>query len=212
MDTVITPTAAELAALMGVAPSGPPLSTEPVAPQESTTPAPTPRVVERAKEILAGVKEEPKGPQIPDDVKLKFLAHILNGVPFKQTAFVFDGEILIEFVGLTAAEDHFCKRIIAWEENQGLGVPEDRGERYATYRCALALARFEVHGFPQHTALCGIPARGDIPEFRASVQQWQQSLSESMDRILRGVHREFQATLAELVSQAGTPSFWQTPS
>jgi len=211
MDNVMTPTAAELSALTGVVPAGPVLSTEPIAPQEPSVPAPTPRVIERAKALLAGVAAASEGPRVPDDVKLKFLAHIFNGLPFKQVYPLFDAEIIVEFTGLTAAQDHFCKRVIAWEENQGLGIPEDRGERYALYRCALALTRFDIHGFPRICAQ-STAAQDDISGFRGRVAEWRQSLSESMDRILRGVHQEFQGTLAELVSQAGTPSFWQTPS
>lgn len=218
MENVVTPTAAELSALMGATPAGPELvvSTEPPpALPESSTPAPSARVVERAKQMLAGVPAEPVGPKIPDAVKLQFLAHVLQGAPFKQTYLLFGGDVIIEFQGLTAAQDQFCKRVIAWEENTKRGVPEDRKVRYALYHCALSCTRFDVHTIPRWCSNGGDPVDVDDldpGDFHDIVANWQRSLSEALARMLEGMHREFQDTFGELIAQAGTPHFWQTPS
>jgi hypothetical protein len=211
MDNVVTPTADELSALMGAVPAGPSLGTSSEPPPEPAVSPPTPRVVERAKQMLAGEPEAPKGPQIPDAIKLQFLAHVLQDVPFKQTYTMFGGDVIITFRALTAAEDQFCKRVIAWEEHRNLGVAQDRNARYALYRCALACVRFDVHTIPRHLKPVDTGAL-DPEDLHDLVAEWQRSLSEALSRTLQGVHREFQDTLGELIAQAGTPHFWQTPS
>lgn len=221
-DQPITPSDEELRSLMGARTrkdAGPHM------------PDPEPEVLQRAQRILdeakAGVAQSTVttgdgderqvragqalfDPEVDNDDKVAFMAHVLGGKSFERTYSFLDGQIKITFESIMAAKDMMLAELVRYEETKGYAQEHDRKSRYAAYLRAASLKSIQFDTDP--------PIRynifadsGKFTDHRNAYQEWMSQLTRVQYQLIKEAHRDFQGRLQKLMSKVDDPVFWRTP-
>lgn len=186
------------------------------APGDSTPePDPEPEVLKRAQELInrAGNREseaetpENPVPEISDDQKLRFMAHILGGKPFSERYKLLGGAFLVEYRNLTPLEEEsLSELVLRWERDQELAKGRRR-LRYRQLAMATAISSLQLEGV-------AVTPRFDAnsKQFLEDYQAWLRGLSGGQYQLLDHCYARFRQLLEYLFERSTDPDFWPTPS
>lgn len=211
------PTKAQLDELQARASSsatGP--KTLPVGPPEM--PDPEPEVLEAAKLIIEGmlkgegfgdVVDQFRGQrlagghvtaQVDDQLKLKFLAHVLENQPYERSYSLLGGQLVLTFKAVSAEVD----RQVASEVRAT--DPATRDMEYGHGLLAASLQSIYLGG-KSVPAMQINTSRSWLERFHT----WSLSIDRPMLLLVHRTFRRFERELQELLEKADDPSFWPTP-
>jgi len=186
-------------------------------------PDPEPHVVERAQklvddmqqgkkfsQVIDSEKKEKKRAEKSDDIpkksRVEFLAHILEGVPFRKTYEFFDRKFTVTFRTLSKSEEAQLLKIIAAEE-----VPQPQQEQvFFQLLLAASIESYTVEGKKHRIAIFGTVAPEEDPLER--YREWMTETSRERYQILKRAHKQFRRLLAIMIEEAGSPDFWKSLS
>ncbi len=201
-------------------------------PAASQMPDPEPEVVARAQEIIDEVKDgksfstvqegnEAKrelrkdakplsDPDLTEEEKLAFLAHLFGDKGFSKEYEGLDGRLRVGFVSVNASFDaYLSKLLIVGEERRS----EPKGTRKARYR-AMLLAASVSYVFANGEMVDLPPLFDEMEDPVEALERfeiWLGAFNREEYRLLRDWYDDFQARLDFLLGKVNDPVFWPTP-
>ncbi len=188
-------------------------------------PDPEPDILVAAQAILTGmikgqgfseVVDELRGqriagasaaPLVDEQLKLQFLAHVLENQPYERTYSLLGGKLTLTFQAVTADID----RKIAVEVQSATGVSQDKLSRstrdmqYSYGLLAASLQRITLNGV-------AVPTMQQLKDssWIERFNQWASALDRPLLQLIYRAFRRFEQELEEMLSKANDPSFWPT--
>jgi len=164
---------------------------------------PTAEVVARAKEIVQEIKSgkvfSEQREDVPKLVRLRFLAHVLEGVPFLHEYKLFDEKLTLVFVGIPGNWETAVVKYAA------AASAADRGTVYNRTLALLSLASLR-------RPVAGMEMK-PLSEFNVTeLPQILDILERKMSRVelllVEQYFKRFRSMLNTMLDEANNPSFW----
>jgi len=164
---------------------------------------PTAEVVARAKEIVQEIKSgkvfSEQKEDVPKLVRLRFLAHVLEGVPFLHEYKLFDEKLTLVFVGIPGNWETAVVKYAA------AASAADRGTVYNRTLALLSLASLR-------RPVAGMEMK-PLSEFNVTeLPQILDILERKMSRVelllVEQYFKRFRSMLNTMLDEANNPSFW----
>jgi hypothetical protein len=170
-------------------------------------PDPTPEVVERAQVLVNGAasgsmdsKQVVESVTTQDD-RLRFLAHLLGGIPYRKTYEILGGAQAVTFTTISAVLDTALAKL-ALED-----AKEHRKAKYLDYLMLASLLSVRTGD-----SVVEFAPDADPKAFRVAYEAWFVDLNREQYLVLRGLFDRFRGELDAMLGKVDDPSFWPTPS
>lgn len=197
---------------------------------QQNMPDPEPEILEKAQQIIDGVKEGEKfsdlqegddakraikldknpeyDPDVTNPEKVAFMAHLFGDKPFVKSYELLGGRLCILFTTISADLDAYLSDLIIAAEDQG-ARKETRKARYKLYLLAASIKDIIVDGNSVFSEL--FIDRSSVERSLLEHEAWVKSLSREDFQVLRDSFDDFKNRLDFLLGKVKDPVFWRTP-
>jgi hypothetical protein len=161
-------------------------------------PPPEPRVLEKIKELQGKQISANVTEAVPEDVKVAFVAHIIEGAEFKRVFDLFDGRGKLTFKTVSGeVEDSLMLDSTAEEKRINGADKTNRAQRYINYLMVKSIDSYIKDSVHVNTM---------------SYDDLAKNVSNAELALIKTKFMKFQDELKKLIEWSDQPSFWQTPS
>ncbi len=183
----------------------------------SEVPDPEPEVLERAQQILDGLTAgeafstqttKPAEPELSEEERLRFVAHIMDGKPYTADYSLLGGRLVLSFKSIDAELEGQITKLVLGQEAQQAGTPADRNARYTNYLMLCSLASMTCNGQTTMPSKIGMSIKP--AQLAESYTEWATKTNRAQYRLILDSFNDFDRRMQVMLEKANDPSFWPT--